>query len=62
MAKTVSTKEAAKQLGVGKSTVLRMIDRGDLDAYRKTLADRSHYRVYQSSIEDIKKRRGRQRS
>ena len=59
MAKTVSTKEAAEQLGVGKTTVVRMIRRGDLDAYRKTLAKRSHYRVYQDSIEDVKKRRGR---
>jgi excisionase family DNA binding protein len=59
MAKTVSTKEAAKQLGVGTSTVVRMIHRGDLDAYKKTLAKRSPFRVYQSSIDDVKDRRKR---
>jgi excisionase family DNA binding protein len=59
MAKTVSTKEAAKQLGVGTSTVVRMIHRGDLDAYKKTLAKRSPYRIYQHSIDEVKDRRKR---
>jgi excisionase family DNA binding protein len=54
---TVSTKEAAEMLGVGTTTINRMIHRGDLDAYRKTPVKYSPFRVYKSSIEKVKEER-----
>ncbi len=55
--KTVSTREAAEILGVGTSTVIRMIHRGDLQGYKKTPAKRSAFRVYFDSIEEVKRQR-----
>jgi excisionase family DNA binding protein len=54
---TVSTKEAARMLGVAPSTVTRMIHRGDLRAHKKTPAQTSAFRVYKSSIEKVKEER-----
>lgn len=55
--KTVSTTEAAEMLGVGTSTVVRMIHRGDLQAYKKTLAKHSAFRIYVDSIEEVQRQR-----
>ncbi|MFW6116183.1 MAG: helix-turn-helix domain-containing protein [bacterium] len=56
---TISTKEAAEMLGVATSTVNRMINRGDLKAYKKTPVKYSPFRVYKSSVEKVKEERQR---
>jgi len=55
--KTVSTRKAAEMLGVGTSTVVRLIHRGDLAAFKKTPAKHSAFRIYVDSIEEVKRQR-----
>ncbi len=54
---TVSTTKAAEMLGVATTTVVRMIHRGDLRAFKLTPAKHSSFRVYVSSIEEVKQQR-----
>jgi IS30 family transposase len=54
---TLSTREAARLLGVATSTVTKMIHRGNLSAHRKTLAKHSPFRAYKRSIEKVKQER-----
>jgi excisionase family DNA binding protein len=57
---TVSTLEAAALLGVSRNTVIRMVKRGELRAYRKTRAYRSPLRVFRDSVREVIEKQGRQ--
>lgn len=48
---TVSSHEAAQQLGVSVTTVTRLIKQGFLTAYKLTNGKTSPLRIYQSSID-----------
>ncbi len=54
--RTVSTREAAEMLGVGTSTINRMIHEGHLRASRKSMAPRSPFQVYVDSIKELQKK------
>jgi len=49
--KTVSTEKATQMLGVSTATVIRLIQQGELEAYKLTLGLTSPYRIYLDSIE-----------
>jgi excisionase family DNA binding protein len=53
----VTTEEAITLLGVSKATVIRMIQRGELQAYKLTLGQTSPYRIYKDSIDSVIERR-----
>ena len=57
---TVTTEEAAGLLGVSKATVIRLIQRSELQAYKLTLGQTSPYRIYRDSIDDLIERRQHQ--
>lgn len=58
---TVSTTEAAALLGISRNTIIRMVNRGELQGYKKTLARNSPMRVYRESVlEFMEKVQGRQ--
>ena len=49
---TVTSREAARILGVGVTTIIRWIGDGRLEAYKlDPLAQKSWYRIYLSSVE-----------
>jgi excisionase family DNA binding protein len=54
---TISVDEAAVMLGVVRETVIRMIHRGELSGYKKTLALNSHFRVYVDTVQRVLKER-----
>ena len=54
---TVTTEEAAEILGVSRTTIPRLIKRGDLDAYKLIPATNSPLRIYRDSIDALLKAR-----
>ena len=57
---TLSSSEAAQIIGVSIPTITRMIQRGELEAYKLTLAKSSPLRIYKDSVEDVLERRKQQ--
>ena len=57
---TTSTTEAAQLLGVSKTTITRLVKRGDLEAYKLTTGATSPLRIYQDSVEALIQRRQQQ--
>jgi excisionase family DNA binding protein len=54
---TVTTQEAMKILGVSKTTVTRLVKRGELRAYKLTPAQNSALRIYKESLEELLEKR-----
>ena len=54
---TANADEAAEILGVSKSTITRLIQRGDLVAYKLTPRKNSPLRIYRDSIDTLLKTR-----
>lgn len=54
---TVKTVEAAEILEVSTVTILRLIDTGELEAYKLTPGKTSPYRIYRDSIDAFISRR-----
>lgn len=52
----ISTMQAAQELNLSYMSVLRLVQTGALDAYRKTNAPRSHLMIYRASLERFKAR------
>lgn len=50
---TVTAGEAIKMLGISRMTLTRMIKRGELEAYKLTLAKNSPYRIYLDSVQTL---------
>lgn len=57
---TINATEAARQLGVSKSTITRLVQRGDLQAYKLTLGTTSPLRIYQDSVNLLLEKRQQQ--
>jgi excisionase family DNA binding protein len=53
----VTTTEAMAMLGVSRSTVTRLVQRGELEAYKLTTAKHSDLRIFLDSIHDLLRRR-----
>lgn len=49
----ISVNEAAEILQVSRETVINMLNRGELNGFKKTLAINSPFRVYVDSIEHL---------
>jgi hypothetical protein len=56
----VSVNEASETLQVSRETVINMINRGELQGFKKTLAINSPFRVYVDSIESLMLKREHQ--
>lgn len=56
----LSTAQAAKELGVSRITVIRLIHAGQLQACRTTLAPHSRLQIHAESVAAFKKARERQ--
>ena len=57
MENVISTMQAARELNLSYMSVLRLVQTGALEAYRKTNAPRSHLMIYVASLERFKARR-----
>ena len=57
MEDVMSTMQAARELNLSHMTVLRLVQSGALEAYRKTNTAHSHLMVYVASLERFKARR-----
>ena len=55
--KTVTATQAMAMLGVSRMTLSRMIRRGELEAYKLTLATNSPYQIYLDSLTALLARR-----
>jgi excisionase family DNA binding protein len=50
---TVTASEAMEILGVSRTTISRLVKRGDLEAYKLTPARNSPLRIYKDSVEEL---------
>ena len=50
---TLTTIQVMDLLGVSRSTVVRLVQRGELKAYKLTLGQTSPLRIYKDSVEEL---------
>ncbi|HZQ11009.1 MAG TPA: helix-turn-helix domain-containing protein [Anaerolineae bacterium] len=53
----VTVDEAAEVVGARRETVIRMIRRGELRAFKQTLGLTAPYRIYKDSLDEFLKKR-----
>lgn len=57
ISETLSTTEVMARLRLARATVIRLIERGDLQAYKKTPGKTSGYRISIRSVQDLERKR-----
>ncbi|MBU0705478.1 MAG: helix-turn-helix domain-containing protein [Chloroflexi bacterium] len=50
---TLTTTQVMDLLGVSRSTVVRLVQRGELKAYKLTLGQTSPLRIYKDSVDEL---------